>query len=157
VLELDSESGKVDWRSGGRDAEIADISTLLSAASGAPAALMITGDAGIGETIVSRDVLKTVGESFRMLSCQPAPAERPLASSALDDLLGEVASEVLPALLGRDGEPWRTRFSVTRPQEPPQTVFPKPTGRRRIHGCWHEGPGWSNGSSPALRRSWLPG
>jgi len=31
------------------------------------------------------------------LSCQPASAERPLAFSALDDLFGGVAEEILPA------------------------------------------------------------
>jgi predicted ATPase len=35
-----------------------------------------------------------------VLSCRPAPAERPLAFSALDDLFGDVAEQVLPALPG---------------------------------------------------------
>lgn len=36
----------------------------------------------------------------QVLSCQPASAERPLAFSALDDLFGEIAAEILPALGG---------------------------------------------------------
>ena len=43
---------------------------------------------------------RPLGRSSRVLSCQPASAERPLAFSALDDLFGDVAEEVLPALPG---------------------------------------------------------
>jgi DNA-binding CsgD family transcriptional regulator len=85
----------------GRDGEIAEICAFLSAASGAPAALAITGDPGIGKTIVWKHVVQAAGQSSRVLSCQPASAERPLALSALDDLFGGVADEVLPALPGR--------------------------------------------------------
>ena len=84
----------------GRDAEIAEISAFLSVAAGAPAALAITGDAGIGKTVVWQHVLQAAGRSTTVLSCRPAPAERPLAFSALDDLFGEVAEQVLPALPG---------------------------------------------------------
>jgi len=90
----------VDSRLVGRDAEIAEIWAFLSAASGRPAALAIAGDAGIGKTMVWEHVLQDADRSFRVLSCQPAPAERPLAFSALDDLLGDVAGEVIPALPG---------------------------------------------------------
>jgi DNA-binding CsgD family transcriptional regulator/tetratricopeptide (TPR) repeat protein len=82
----------------GRDAEVAKIRSFLSAASRAPAALVITGVAGIGKTALWRHVLQTVGQSSRVLSCQPAAAERPLSFSALDDLFGDVAGEVLPVL-----------------------------------------------------------
>jgi DNA-binding CsgD family transcriptional regulator len=85
----------------GRDGEIADIwAFLLSATSGSPAALTITGDPGIGKTIVWKHVVQAASHSSRVLSCQPASAERPLAFSALDDLFGVVAGEVLPALSG---------------------------------------------------------
>jgi ATP/maltotriose-dependent transcriptional regulator MalT len=84
----------------GRDAEVAKIRAFLSAASGVPAALAITGDAGIGKTVLWQHVLQAVGQSSRVLSCQPTLAERPLAFSALDDLFGDVAEEVLSALAG---------------------------------------------------------
>ena len=84
----------------GRDAEIAEIAAFLSAASGATAALVITGDAGIGKTAVWRHVLQSAGRSSRVLSCRPALAERPLAFSALTDLFGDVAGEFLPGLAG---------------------------------------------------------
>lgn len=82
----------------GRDAEIARICAFLSAASGAPAAVTISGDAGIGKTMVWRHVVQAVSRSSRMLLCQPASAETPLGFSALDDLFGGVVEEVLPVL-----------------------------------------------------------
>jgi DNA-binding CsgD family transcriptional regulator/tetratricopeptide (TPR) repeat protein len=102
----------------GRDAEIAEISAFLSAASGAPSALVITGDAGIGKTVVWRHVLQAAGRSARVLSCQPAPAERPLAFSALNDLFGDVAAEVLAAL----PEPRRHAVETALLRGPPQAV-----------------------------------
>jgi len=70
----------------------------MSATSGAPAALAITGDIGIGKTMVWRHVVRTASRSSRVLSCQPALSERPLSFSALHDLLGEVAVEILSVL-----------------------------------------------------------
>ena len=84
----------------GRDAEVAEISAFLSASSGLPAALAITGDAGIGKTMVWQNTLRVAGRAARVLSCQPTLAERPLAFSVLDDLFGDVAGEVLRALPG---------------------------------------------------------
>jgi DNA-binding CsgD family transcriptional regulator len=91
---------EVDSRPVGRDTEIAESRAFFSAAFGAPAALVITGDAGIGKTVVWQHVLQAAGRSSRVLSCRPALAERPLAFSALDDLFGEVAGEVLSVLPG---------------------------------------------------------
>lgn len=82
----------------GRDSEIAEICAFLSATSGASASVAIIGDAGIGKTVVWKHVVQVAGRFSRVLSCQPAPAERPLAFSALDDLFGDVIEEVLPVL-----------------------------------------------------------
>ena len=86
----------MDPRLVGRDAEIATILGFLSTASAGPAAVAITGDAGIGKTITWKHVIQAARRSFQVLSCQPTSAERPLAFSALDDLLGDVVDEVLP-------------------------------------------------------------
>lgn len=91
---------QVDSRPVGRDSEIAEIWAFLSAASGAPTALAITGEAGIGKTVVWQHVLQAAGRSSRVLACQPGPAERPLAFSALGDLFGDVTGEILAALPG---------------------------------------------------------
>ena len=91
---------QVDSRPVGRDAEVAEIWAFFSAASGVPAALAITGDAGIGKSMVWQHVLQAAGRSSTVLSCRAAPAERPLAFSALEDLFGDVAEQVLPGLAG---------------------------------------------------------
>jgi DNA-binding CsgD family transcriptional regulator len=90
----------VDLEPIGRDAEIAEIRAFLSALPGGPKALVIPGDAGIGKTVVWTRVTQEAGRSSRVLACRPASAERPLAFSALVDLLGDIAGEVLPALPG---------------------------------------------------------
>jgi len=82
----------------GRDAEIAKIRGFLLASSQSPAALAITGDAGIGKTMVWKQMIQASGSAAKVLSCQPTLAERPLAFSALNDLFGDVAEQVLPAL-----------------------------------------------------------
>src|SRR5690242_1953101 len=84
----------------GRGAEVAEIRAFLSAVSGKPGAVAITGDAGIGKTVVWQHLVQAADGSATVLSCRPAPAERPLAFSALDDLFGDVAEQVLPALPG---------------------------------------------------------
>ena len=50
--------------------------------------------------MVWKHVIQAASSSSTVLSCQPTSAESPLAFSALDDLLGSVASEVLPVLPG---------------------------------------------------------
>lgn len=82
----------------GRDAEIDQIRTLLAGAAGAPPAIVIFGDRGIGKTAVWKSAVQAATGACRVLSCRPAAAEAPLAFSALDDLLGGVIEEVLPAL-----------------------------------------------------------
>ena len=75
------------------------ICALFSAGSGEPMALIITGDSGIGKTMVWKHLVKTaLPPSFRVLSCRPASSERPLVFSALGDLLGHAAEEFLPRL-----------------------------------------------------------
>jgi DNA-binding CsgD family transcriptional regulator len=89
----------MDSRPIGREAEVGKICAFLSAGSSEPTAVTITGDAGIGKTVVWNHVAQAaMSPSFRVLSCRPASSERPLAFSALDDLLGDVIDEFLPEL-----------------------------------------------------------
>jgi DNA-binding CsgD family transcriptional regulator len=129
----------VDSRPVGRDGAIAEIGAFLSATSGGPAALALTGDAGIGKTMVWKHVIQTACRSSRVLSCQPTLSERPLAFSALDDLLGDVADEVLPALPG----PRRLAVAVALLREAPpgrppasrsEAGRPQPEGRVLARG-----------------------
>jgi DNA-binding CsgD family transcriptional regulator len=88
----------VDPGLAGREAEVAEIFSFLSAGVGAPSALVIAGDTGIGKTVLWKQVTHAAPAAYRVLSCRPAPAEAPLAFAALDDLFGEVIDEVLPEL-----------------------------------------------------------
>ena len=106
----------------GRDAEVAEISAFLSGASGSAAALTITGDAGIGKTVVWKHVLQSARGSVRVLACQPASAERPLTFSALDDLLAGVVNEVLPALPGPQRRAVETALLCDESPEPRSPV-----------------------------------
>jgi DNA-binding CsgD family transcriptional regulator/tetratricopeptide (TPR) repeat protein len=119
----------------GRDAEVAEISAFLAATSGVPAAFVITGDAGIGKTMVWKHLVQSVRRSSLVLSCQSASAERPLAFSALDDLFGEVARDVLPALLGprrRAMEAALLREASPEPKSPPLGGADRPLAERRV-------------------------
>lgn len=117
----------------GRDAEVAEISAFLSAASGAPAALILIGDAGIGKTMMWKHMIQGARRSSRVLSCQPSSAERPLAFSALGDLLGDVVHEVLPAL------PGPRRQAVEAALLLDVSAHPTPTG---FSGSGHPVPEW---------------
>ena len=89
----------MDSRPIGREAEVGEICAFLSANPGEPAAVAVTGDVGIGKTMMWKHLVQTaLRPSFRVLSCRPSPSERPLAFSALDDLLGDVIEEFLPEL-----------------------------------------------------------
>jgi ATP/maltotriose-dependent transcriptional regulator MalT len=116
----------------GRDGEIGEICAFLAAASGAPAALAITGDAGIGKTVLWRHATDVAGRSSRVLSCQPAPAERPLAFSALDDLFGEVAGDAFPALAGPRRRAVEAALLRRPPLGAPPAVIGHPPPERRV-------------------------
>jgi hypothetical protein len=62
---------------------VGKICAFLPAGSGEPAALVITGDVGIGKTVVWKHLLQTTLRSyFRVLSCRSASPERPQIRSA---------------------------------------------------------------------------
>jgi DNA-binding CsgD family transcriptional regulator len=103
----------------GRDVEIGEIFGFLSAVSGAPAALTITGDVGIGKTMVWKHVVQAAGPSSRVLSCQPTSAERLLAFSSLEDLFGDVLDEVIPALPGPRRRAVQAALLLETSSEPP--------------------------------------
>ena len=119
----------------GRDAEIADLRAFLSATSGAPSALGITGDPGIGKTMVSKHVLQAARRSSRVLSCQPTSAERPLAFSALDDLL-----RGWPRRSSRAARPGQESCGGRASGTCPEALI-RLAGPHRNSGCWPGRPG----------------
>ena len=84
----------------GRDAETAAVARHVGAATERPAALVVTGDAGIGKTALWRDGLRRAADGgAAVLACRPGAAETRLAYSGLADLLAELAwpeSDALP-------------------------------------------------------------
>jgi DNA-binding CsgD family transcriptional regulator len=83
----------------GREAEQAAVGSFLARASEGPAALLLTGEAGIGKTAIWRagvDLARTRGRD--VLVTRPSEAETRLPYAGLVDLLGNVADTELATL-----------------------------------------------------------
>lgn len=75
----------------GRDDELAVLQRLLERAERGPAGLLLDGEAGIGKSMLLREgIALAEARGFRVLACEAAPTETPLAYAALGDLLDEV-------------------------------------------------------------------
>jgi DNA-binding CsgD family transcriptional regulator len=83
----------------GREAELACLNGFIEAVRGAPAAVLLEGEAGIGKSTLWRaGVERARAAGLLVLSSRPAEAERGLAHAGLGDLLEDVIDDVLPAL-----------------------------------------------------------
>ena len=83
----------------GRDEELFSLRAFIDEAEAEPAALVLEGEAGIGKsTLWEAGVEHARAQGLIVLSSRPAEAERDLGHVGLDDLLGGVIDEVLPAL-----------------------------------------------------------
>ena len=84
----------------GRDQELAAIEGFLAEVEQGPAALVLSGEAGIGKTILWEAAVEAASERFdRVLSCRGVEAEAAFAFSGLSELLAEVYEETAPSLL----------------------------------------------------------
>jgi ATP/maltotriose-dependent transcriptional regulator MalT len=85
----------------GRDQELAAIEVFLTQVEQGPAALVLSGEAGIGKTVLWETGVEEARERFgRVLTCQGVEAEASLSFASLSDLLGdelEEAGSALPA------------------------------------------------------------
>jgi DNA-binding CsgD family transcriptional regulator len=98
----------------GRDREVALIDRFLAEPDGTAAHLAIEGEAGIGKTTLVRQVLAAAEHAgWRLLVARPAEAERDLPFAALQDLLDDVADDVLAKL----PPPQRTALAVIELRE----------------------------------------
>src|SRR6185437_5588412 len=85
----------------GRDEELAAIGAFLDGVWSGPRALVFSGEAGIGKTILwETGVVQAKGRVGRVLSCRGAEAEASLSFAALSELVGSVFDEVSPSLAG---------------------------------------------------------
>ena len=83
----------------GREAEIGSIEAFLARVEGGPTALVLSGEAGIGKTILWETGVEEVEERFgRVLLHRSVEAEALLSFTGLSDLLAPVFEEVAPML-----------------------------------------------------------
>src|SRR5215207_1323754 len=83
----------------GREAELAALTAFVDAVPRGSAALVLTGEAGVGKTTLWRAGIEAARErSFRVLAASPTAAEASMSFAALGDLLGERVDHVLAAL-----------------------------------------------------------
>ena len=77
----------------GRDEELASIAAFLD--DGAPGALLLEGEAGIGKTTLWREAVRLASErGSTVLSCRPASHETRLSFAGLADLVAPVLDEL---------------------------------------------------------------
>ena len=84
----------------GRDAELDFARAFLDDVDAGPAGLVLSGEAGIGKTILwQAGVDLARGRFAHVLTCRGAEAEAALSFAGLSELLSEVLGEALEALL----------------------------------------------------------
>jgi DNA-binding CsgD family transcriptional regulator len=83
----------------GRRSEKGSIARFLNAVSSGPAALVLEGDAGLGKTVLWEWGLRRAEEgSYRVLAARATPSDAKLSYAGIDDLLGPVLDDSLPAI-----------------------------------------------------------
>jgi DNA-binding CsgD family transcriptional regulator len=83
----------------GREEELASVEAFLSRIRDGPAALLLSGEAGIGKTILWEKGVEVAGRRFgRVLACRGVEAEASLSFAALSELVAPVFDEVAGSL-----------------------------------------------------------
>jgi AAA ATPase domain len=93
----------------GRVAEVEALRDFVAAAATGPRAILVEGQAGIGKTILWRELLASAGDRV-VLATQAAEAEMKLSFAALGDLFAGVSDGALASL----PKPQRRAFEVAR-------------------------------------------
>ena len=152
----------------GREQELASVDAFIGEAEGAPAALVLEGEPGIGKSTLWLAGVGQRGPGMRVLSSRPAEAEQGLAHAGLGDLLEDVSRRVLPALppprrralevalLLEDEAPARSRRSRARSASPSATRCSCSAGESRCSSrstmCSGSTPSSASALAFALRR-----
>ncbi|PWU25456.1 MAG: LuxR family transcriptional regulator, partial [Candidatus Rokuibacteriota bacterium] len=84
----------------GREEELGAIQAFLGEVERGPTALVLSGEAGIGKTILWEAGIDDAQDRFgRVLTCRGIEAEASFAFAGLSELLAGVAGEVAPGLV----------------------------------------------------------
>jgi DNA-binding CsgD family transcriptional regulator len=84
----------------GRDHELSEIAAFLDRVPGGPGALVLSGEAGIGKTVLWEAALADARSRFgSVLTCRGVEAEASLSFAGLSELLAPVFDDVAPSLL----------------------------------------------------------
>lgn len=107
----------------GRDEELASIEAFLAGVAESPAALILSGEPGIGKTLLwEAGVENAEDRHVRVLLHRSVAAEASLAFTGLSDLLADVFDEVAPSLL----ELRREVLEVALRRAKPGAIAPDP-------------------------------
>src|SRR5262249_22138206 len=84
----------------GRDGELGLVQTVVDEVGSGPTGLVLSGEAGIGKTILRQaGVEHARGRFARVLTCRGTEAEAALSFAGLSELLGDVLQDALDSLL----------------------------------------------------------
>jgi DNA-binding CsgD family transcriptional regulator len=104
----------------GRDAEVDFVQAFLDEVSDGPAGLVLSGDPGIGKTILWRLGVEAARRRFgRVLSCRAVEAETALSFAGLSGLLGESVVEAADSLLAPRRKALEVALLLAEPAGPP--------------------------------------
>jgi DNA-binding CsgD family transcriptional regulator len=83
----------------GREDELGAVHAFLGSVERGPSALVLSGEAGIGKTVLWEHGIREADEDVgRVLTCRGVEAEASLSFAALSDLLSEALVETMPSL-----------------------------------------------------------
>jgi len=104
----------------GRDEELGLIQAFLADVEQGPSALVLSGEPGIGKTILWAKGVEEAEQRFsRVLTCHGVEAEASLSFAGLSDLLGEALDEVAPSLLSPRRRALEVALLLVEPGEGP--------------------------------------
>lgn len=109
----------------GREDELGSIEAFLARVRRGPAALVLSGEPGVGKTILwEAGVEQAQEQAYRVLRCRGVEAEVTLSFASLSDLLADVLEEALYTLVA----PRRRALEVALLLEEPGEAPPDPRG-----------------------------
>jgi DNA-binding CsgD family transcriptional regulator len=104
----------------GREEELASIEAFLADVEEGPRALVLSGEAGIGKTVLWENGIEEASQSFsRVLTCRGVEAEASLSFAGLSDLLGDALEAVAPSLVSPRRHALEVALLLVEPGEHP--------------------------------------